>query len=256
MKLRDIPFPKEYGSWGILITSCVIGIGLQHNPARDTLTTLASLAGIAALFATKASIGAAVRRRSAGMLVFTLAYAGAGLALLVPALSRLSSGHILGLAAVPSITVAVYVLSAYLHRERAAVVEYSAMATLTLPVLFFYVTRTDTISMAILSLWFVSFLFFSASIFKVKLLIFGSRSFRIAAVAHVAAACAFMAAFVYTLIIPWTTGLAFLPLLDNLYSALMHRRSRVSLKRVGITELIKGIIFAAVLIATTKTLFS
>ena len=250
MKLKDVPFPREYGSWGILITACVIGVFIQQDPSW---TDLVFVAGICLVFMTKASLGAFIRRRSPFSFILTFGYAATGLFLLAPVLFRMQKENVLFLSAVPLLTVIVYALSAYLHKERASVVEFFAMATLTLPVLFFSTAGSNGIDVSIAALWFLSFLYFSASIFKVKMLLFKKRFFRIANLVYLILVLAVIALFIYGNIVPWPAGAAFLPLLDNVYSTFHEHNGKRNLKRIGVFELVKGTVFACILIVAAKT---
>ena len=249
MKLKDVPFPREYGSWGILITSCIIGVFLQQHPSWiDVL----SVAGICMLFMTKASMGAFIRRHTLFAFILTFGYAVAGLFLLAPVLLFMRIENILILSAVPLLTVMVYALSAYLHRERASLVEFFAMATLTLPVLFFSTEGHHAINGEIAALWFLSFLYFSASIFKVKMLIFKKHFFRIANLGYLFFVLIVLSILIYRDVVPWLAGAAFLPLLDNVYSTFPSRHGKRNLKRTGIFELVKGTVFACILLVAVK----
>ena len=250
MKLKDVPFPREYGSWGILITSCIIGVFLQQHPSWMDLL---SVAGICMLFMTKASIAAFMRRRTPFAIILTFGYAVAGLVLLAPVLLHMRIENILILSVVPLLTVTVYALSAYLHRERASLVEFFAMATLTLPVLFFATEGHNAINGEIAALWFLSFLYFSASIFKVKMLIFKKRFFRIANLVYLFLVFIVLSILVYGDIVPLLAGTAFLPLLDNVYSTFPVHSGKRNLKRIGIFELVKGTAFACILIVAVKS---
>ena len=250
MKLKDVPFPREYGSWGILITSCIIGVFLQQHPSWMDLL---SVAGICMLFMTKASIAAFMRRRTPFAIILTFGYAVAGLVLLAPVLLHMRIENILILSVVPLLTATVYALSAYLHRERASLVEFFAMATLTLPVLFFTTEGHNAINGEIAALWFLSFLYFSASIFKVKMLIFKKRFFRIANLVYLFFVFIVLLILIYGDIVPLLAGSAFLPLLDNVYNTFAAHGGKRNLKRTGIFELVKGTAFACILIVAVKT---
>ncbi len=246
MKLKAIPFPREYGSWGILITSGIMGVALQRGPV--TAVTVLALAGISLLFMTKAPLSAFVRRRHGPDLAVSAVYAGGGLLFLWPALSAVRPGTLLLLSVVPVLTIAVYAMSAFLHRERAVVVEFFAMATLTLPVLFFSLAERHPVNVRMSALWFLSFLYFSASILKVKMLIFRTRGFRIANVIYLIAVAGVFAVLIAGRAVPVCAGFAFLPLIENAVSTFVQHDGRRNLKRVGILELVKGCIFALVLI--------
>ncbi len=250
MKLKNIPFPKEYGSWGILITSCIIGVSLQQQ--QLTSVTFFALAGIAMLFMTKASIAALIKRHSKLSFLFTFVYATGGVLLLAPALLNIRIGNTLMLSVIPLLTVAVYALSAYLHMERNSVVEFFAMATLTLPVLFFYVSGNNSINVEIVSVWLLSFLYFSASISKVKMLIFRERLYKIANLAYLFIVFMCLSLFIYMHIVPWFFGAALLPLIENLLSTFFLYNGKTNLKFVGILELIKGTVFALIIIILAK----
>lgn len=246
MKLKDIPFPREYGSWGILITSCIIGIALQHGPV--TTVTLSALAGIALLFMTKAPIAAYLRKRNRSGLAMIALYAGGGLLCLFPVLSVLHPEILLIVSMVPVLTVAVYALSAYLHKERAVVVEFFAMATLTLPVLFFYLAEQHAADVLMPALWLLSFLYFSASIFKVKMLIFRTRRYRVANGVYLITIAGLLAALLFFRVVPRGAGFAFLPLIENAAGIVQKNSGRRNLKRIGILELVKGCVFALILV--------
>ena len=250
MKLKDVPFPREYGSWGILITSCIIGVFLQQHPSWIDLV---SIAGIGMLFMTKASIAAFIRRRTPLAFILTFGYAAAGLFLLAPVLLHMRIENILILSVVPLLTVTVYALSAYLHRERASPVEFFAMATLTLPVLFFSTAAHNAMNAEIAALWFLTFLYFSASIFKVKMLIVKKRFFRIANLVYLFLVFIVLSILIYGDIVPLLAGAAFLPLMDNVYSTFAEHGGKRNLKRIGIFELVKGSAFACILIVAAKT---
>ena len=250
MKLKDVPFPREYGSWGILITSCIIGVFLQQHPSWMDLV---SIAGIGMLFMTKASIAAFIRRRTPLAFILTFGYAAAGLFLLAPVLLHMRIENILILSVVPLLTVTVYALSAYLHRERASLVEFFAMATLTLPVLFFSTASHNAMNEGKAALWFLTFLYFAASIFKVKMLIVKKRFFRIANLVYLFLVFIVLSILIYGDIVPLLAGAAFLPLLDNVYSTFPAHNGKRNLQRIGIFELVKGTAFASILIVAAKT---
>ncbi len=253
MKWKDIPLPREYGSWGILITSCVIGVFLQQQ--QITWLTFSSLAGIAMLFMTKTPLSAFIRRRNNLALIFTFIYTASGLLLLAPALLQMSVQNILIISVIPLLTVVVYALSAYLHKERASVVEFSAMATLTLPVLFFPIQSNTPMDSGIVSLWFLSFLYFSASIFKVKMLLFRKHFYRVASLIYLGIVFLFLSILIYLHRVPELTGAAFLPLLDNVSSTFYRFGGKKNLKLVGIFELIKGTVFAVIIIVAARSTF-
>jgi hypothetical protein len=253
MKWKDIPFPREYGSWGILITSCVIGVFLQQQ--QITWVTFSSLAGIALLFMTKAPLSAFIRRRNNLAFLLIFIYAAAGLLLLAPALLQISIQNILEVSVIPLFTVIAYALSAYLHKERASVVEFSAMATLTLPVLFFPIAGKTPMDLRIITFWFLSFLYFSASIFKVKMLIFRKRFYRVANLIYLGIVFLSLLLLVYLYRVPWLAGAAFLPLLDNVSNTFYRFGAKKNLKLVGIFELIKGTAFAVIIIVAARSTF-
>jgi YwiC-like protein len=248
MKMKDIPFPKEYGSWGILLTSCGIGIFMRD---RITWQVIASLAGIAVLFMTKASLGIFIRRRNRTPLLFTLAYVCAGVVLLLPAIFNIGMKNTAVLSYIPAMTVAVYAVSVSLHRERAAIVEFFAMATLTMPVLFFCLEGSGRPVTGIVLLWASTFLYFSASIFRVKMLLFRKPMYRVANILYVLFVFAFISIIICAQFLPLLSAAAFAPLLENGADVFRHTRKR-NLKAVGITELVKGTLFAVIIIIASR----
>lgn len=244
MKVRSIPFPKEYGSWGILLTSCAIGIFVSGSIPWHAI---ASLAGIALLFMTKAPIGIFMRRRDKASLLFTSLYTTAGIALLLPALLRIGAGHVLALSIVPLLTIIVYAVSAYMHKERNPVVEFFAMGTLTTPVPFFYLAVQGSPGIGILAIWSFTFLYFSASIFRVKMLILKKKMYRRANFVYLVATSVFVSAMIYLQSAPLIAAAAFAPLLENLVETFRHTHAR-SLRVIGIKELLKGVVFAFVIV--------
>ncbi len=246
--MKDIPFPKEYGSWGILLTSCVIGIFIQ---GQVTGRTFVSLAGIALLFMTKAPIGIFVRRRKITFFLFTLVYGVAGILLLLPVVLDFSMRDTFFLLTIPLMTVGVYVVSAYLHKERASVVELFAMTTLTLPVLFFYLQGSGRPGIGIVLLWVSTFLYFSASIFRVKMLLYKKTAYRIANILYLTFVFIVVSIMIYLQFIPLLSAAAFTPLLENITDTFRHAR-RHNLKLVGITELVKGTAFAVIIIMAER----
>jgi hypothetical protein len=98
------------------------------------------------------------------------------------------------------------------------------------------------------------FLYFSASIFRVKMLIFKNKTYRLANTIYLIIIVIFIYAAIHEHVMPWLAGIAFLPLIENLVDTFRHINKR-SLKVVGVTELIKGTIFAVILILIAKNAF-
>jgi len=250
MKLKNIPFPKEYGSWGILLTSCVVGISVSH--IQLTMSLLYVL-GISLLFMVKAPLGSFMRQRNKSTFIFTTIYTVLGLVLLMPGLFQISLKNILTLSLIPFLTIILYALSAYIHKERTFIVELFAMATLTLPILFFEIISKNKINKEMVIIWFFTFIYFSASIFKVKMLIFDKQIYKISNLVYIITILIFITILVYFHIFTWLAFILFSPLLDNILSTFFHYENKKKLKLVGIIELIKGVVFAIILIYITRT---
>ncbi len=251
MKIENIPFPKEYGSWGILLTSCIIGLAISGHIMRQSYL---AFMGIAIIFMSKASIGIFIRRHDKNSLIFTVVYLAIGLLLILPALLLIDMSIIMVLLIIPLAAIIVYALSAYLHKERSSIVEFFAMAALTLPAAFFQILPVNRINMTILVIWLMVFLYFSASIFRVKMLIFKNKTYRLANMIYLIIIVIFIYAAIHEHVMPWLVGIAFLPLIENLVDTFRYINKR-SLKVVGVTELIKGTIFAVILILIAKNAF-
>ncbi|MGB9735433.1 MAG: YwiC-like family protein [bacterium] len=251
MRLKDIPFPKEYGSWGILITSCLIGIFLPN--VVFTIKNLAYISGISLLFMTKAPIALLIRRRNKSGLIFTLLYSSLGLFILIPPLLNVNTRSLFILLLIPLLTISVYGIFTFLHRERAFTVEFFAMATLSSPILFFYAIYNRNITGDVILVWLFSFLYFSASIFKVKMLIFEKSIYRVSNIAYLILLFISLFLLIHFNRASWLIYLPFLPLLDNALLTFFHYQERKHLKLVGILELIKGSAFAILLIVITRT---
>lgn len=252
MQLKDVPLPKEYGSWGILITSCVIGIFLPGVPFY--LKNVLYIIGISLLFMVKAPLSMFIRRRDKIGLGFTLVYSLSGIFILMEPLLNINIKSLAILLFIPLLTIIVYVIFTFSHKERAFLVECLAMATLTSPILFFYAVYNRNIDDKTIFIWLFSFLYFSASIFKVKMLIHEYKPYKVSNVIYLVIVFTFLFLLVYFEKISWLIYLPFLPLLDNLFLTFFHYQERKHLKLIGVLELIKGTIFALILILITKSI--
>jgi hypothetical protein len=240
-----IPVVKEYGSWAVFGSSSLAALfaGLMTSPwntGREfSVVTVMTVLGLTFLINAKVPFSSLIRARAfiesgesgAGdrnrkNLYWFLFFLICGLVLLIP---FLMVGYIYFIGF--TVMVISYSLLMYKGKEHHLLTEINGFALLTLSAPIIYFTVTGYVSMR---LYIAVLVFFVAGVLKVRVRLKKTTAFRIAMVCY----CAVSAGIFHLLDI---SLILLVPLIENIVSAVWPRD--VKLKRVGDTELAKGIVF-------------
>lgn len=233
-----VPIVKEHGSWVVFVLSCVAGVttGLLTHPwqaGREfSVETFLTILGLALLINSKSPLSSVLRaggQRREPLLWF-LGFSLAGMALLTPFLTEgLGSFWVFS----PLVLSYVVLLSA--GKEHALIAELNGFALLSLaaPIVHFVITGEMSFT-----LYLAVFLFFGAGVFKVRVRVRKTTGYRVLMPLYCLSA---LAVFLYVGI----STIMLLPLLENIAFSIWPREEK--LRTTGNIELIKGVIFTALL---------
>lgn len=234
-----IPVVKEHGSWVVFIFSSVAGIaaGLRARPwhmERDFFfVPILTIIGLTFLINAKAPLASALRTKSdrERHLIWFAFFSLSGILFLIPFLYGGLKTFIVFLPLVLS-----YVILLSLEMEHNIFVELLGFAILALSAPMVYFAVTGAMSYR---LYFVVFIFFAAGVFKVRIRIKKDLSYRLLMGFY----CAVSLVVFFFLNMP-VVMLA--PFIENVVSAIRMRDEK--LRTIGNIELVKGLIFTALLI--------
>ncbi len=233
-----VPIVKEYGSWAVFIFSCSGGItaGLLTRPwhtERDfSLDTLLTVLGLAFLVNSKNPLSSFLMSKGQDRehLLWLLFFSLAGFSLLIPFMIEGINSFLI----FSPFIISYAILLAY-GKEHHLLTELNGFALLTLsaPIVYFVITNEMS-----LRLYLAVFIFFGAGVFKVRARIKKTLAYRLVMIVY----CAASFVFFYCLNI---SVIMLLPLLENIL--FVSRMREEKLKKIGDTELIKGIVFTVLL---------
>lgn len=219
---------KEYGSWSVLIMSYVAGLFMTRGHEVTALHALPILF-LVLIMNSKQAFSRWIKNRSTPLplVIFILQIAAAAAGLLL--IFGNSLFNLFPMLFVPLI----YLFSYVFKGEHFIGTEISGFAILTLaaPIAVFSVTGTIGWTS-----WLVTFIFFTAGVFKVRIFLKKRMIDRTVMVLY---ACLSAAVFLSTGI----PILLLLPFVENLYFAVFA--PKVKLSTVGWTEVLKGVTFLA-----------
>ncbi|MBI5675298.1 MAG: YwiC-like family protein [Nitrospirae bacterium] len=234
-----IPVVKEHGSWVVFIFSSVAGIaaGLKVNSRHMDIdfffVPILTIVGLAFLINSKAPLASVFRTKTEkkAYLTWFAFFSVSGTLLLIPFLYNGLKTFIVFLPLVLG-----YLILLSLEMEHNIFVELLGFAILALsaPIVYFAVTGAMSYR-----LYFVVFIFFAAGVFKVRMRIKKDLKYRLLMGFYSIASL-----FVFFLLNMPLVVLA--PFSENIVSAI--RMSDLKLRTIGNIELIKGLIFTALLI--------
>lgn len=217
---------KEYGSWGVMIISCLTGILAAHE---FNLSGVGAFISISLFINSKQAFLLWVRRtgpdsRQAGLIFLPQIIIGSILLLAV------AGQHITDILPYAVIPVFYIVLLRFLG-EHALATEVAGFVLLALSSLIAKFAVTEYVD---IRLFIAVATFFSAGVFKVRLQFTKKMKFRIAMIAYLGGSVV-----IYHLFqIPY---ILMLPLIDNLlFSITLYR---TALRATGWFEVLKGVIF-------------
>jgi hypothetical protein len=242
-----IPIVKEHGSWAVFIFSCAAGIitGLLTRPwltGRDfSIAVLLTILGLVFLINSKNPLTVILRSKgrryeSNGSyqnkehLFWFVLFNLIGFILLIPFLiGRIKTFLFF------SPLILSYIILLFRGKEHHLIAELNAFALLTLSAPIVYFVITGEISFR---LYLAVFIFFAAGVLKVRARIRKTLTYRWLMVLYCVAS---LALFAYLGI----SAVVLLPLFENIISVLRMREEK--LRTTGNIELIKGVVFTALL---------
>lgn len=223
----------EYGSWGVAILAFVAGLAVSRD---TTISSAVTFLAIAFFINSKQALTIGIRGQGAAarnaLSIFALQVMLASLLMLIQAGQDIFS--LLPFALVPL----AYLLLLRLLGEHALLTEIAGFVLLSLSALL---ARYSVEGIIDLRLYAAVAVFFSAGVFKVRLQFKQRRREQMLLIGYTL--CAVMAYGMLGLRL-----LPLLPLLDNLAYGVI--RYRVRLSTTGWTEVVKGIVFVALLALT------
>lgn len=216
---------REYGSWSVFLISYFLGILLQGGDVFSYVTFL-PLLGLAGLVNSKLYLTLWLRHRVQKDLIILLLYLLAGFLLIYASLGN----EILGLLHLSLIPL-LYIIFIYKLGEHHILTEITGFATITLSVIVASYTINHYIDYR---LYLLTFTYFAAGVFKVRVQLRKTLKERIVMILYVT----FLAILYPLLKIPI---LPLLPLLENIvYSVILYR---VKLRFTGWMEVAKSLAF-------------
>lgn len=234
-----IPVVKEHGSWVVFIFSSIVGIaaGLRVRPwqgDRDFLfVPVLTIIGLTFLINSKASLASALRTKTGKKphLIWFVFFSLSGTLFLTPFLYYGLKTFIVFFP-----LVACYVILLSLEMEHKLFVELLGFAILSVsaPVVCFSVAGEMSFR-----LYLAVFIFFAAGVFKVRMRLKKNLTYRVLMIFY----CAFSLLVFFLINVPL---LILAPFIENIVSAIRMRDEK--LRTTGNIELVKGLIFAALLI--------
>jgi len=225
-----IPILREYGSWAVFILSSASGIaaGLSSGQWRGEITEIIfTILGMALLINSKNPFSSLVRAswHDRSLLWFML-FALSGIAFLIPFLAE-------GLKAFLPFFLLIfsYLILLSIKKEHHLITELNGFALLTIsaPVVYFVVASEMSIR-----LYLAVLIFFTASVFRVRMKIRRAFAYRLLMFIYCIIA---ITIFVYLKL----SLFLLLPLIENIASAFWLRKE--TLRRIGDIELAKGVVF-------------
>ncbi|GBE05725.1 hypothetical protein BMS3Abin10_01359 [bacterium BMS3Abin10] len=233
-----IPVVKEHGSWAVFILAGTAGITAAfltrpwQRGREFSVITLLTVAGMALLINSKSPLSAALRPggQVKKHFLWFVFFSVTGLVLLVPFLARGGKQFLFFSPLVLS-----YVILLWRGKEHHFLAELNGFALLTLsaPIIYFVITGDMSVR-----LYLAVFIFFAAGVFKVRARAKKTPGYRLLMVLY----CAASPVLYHFLNIP---AVLLIPLVENVVSVLRLREEK--LRTTGNTELIKGVVFTALL---------
>lgn len=234
----NIPFVREWGSWIVFLSSSIIGvlIGIKTSPLSiDFKNIFLLLIGMSIIMNVKAPLSSIIKSKD----IYNLNLIWAILYLLTGSLIILflilGTRPVLQLSFI-IILIIVYFLLVSITREHFLLSELIAFAIITSSsyVMYYYITGDPEFRLYIAVL-----LYFSASVFKVRMRLRMNAFYRILMVSY----CTFCA-FIYSLLS--ISLIPLIPLVENILSSITLKR--YSLRHTGYIESIKGVIFIVLIV--------
>lgn len=226
-----VPIVKEHGSWVVFVLSSLsaILIAIRKYPMEDIPFTslILSLTGIAFLINSKKALTIAL---NGGGIYWFLGFSLCGLSMLIP---FLYSGITNFLLFIP--LVIIYIILLIKGKEHSLISELIGFSLLCLSAPIIYFVLTDDFS---IKLYLVIFMFFSAGVFKVRVRLRRTISYRVMMLLY---CLMVLISFKYLNV----STIILLPLIENISTSLWIRDEK--LKTTGQIELAKGIIFILLL---------
>lgn len=233
----NIPFPKEHGVWAMLLTSLIIGFAVGGSVGFAGISVVLSLS---LLLMAKAPLKSMLRSFEPVHLYWSIAYLLLSGLFLLPFLPLITPRLAILSAMVMLPAVPVYLAALFYKREMQITYEIPAMALLSLSASFSYTAAGGADTTTMFSLWLLGLLYYSASSFRVRSSP-KSRTLNAGLIYYSILLLSICTAAALGLI-PALAGLAFLPILENIWKTLRPRKEKIS--TLGRTELLKTIIFA------------
>jgi hypothetical protein len=260
-----LPFPREHGAWGMLLIPVVVtAAALGAWPARMWLLLLCATAVFLARTALEVLLGMEEKRRrpeahdwrwaAMGLAI----YGGAAAATAAPLLPHFGLERGAALAGAGGLLSAVYfgLLRHYGRKTLGGEFFGVAVLTLTAPAAAYLIAYDTTLA---LRFWAINYLFFVSGLLYVKVKLEArKRNLPVNTLAerlehgwpvlvyHVLLA-AFVAAMVYGRWMPGLAVVAFAPVVARAFWGVLRWERRLSLPRLGVSELVHSLAFAALL---------
>lgn len=260
--------PKEHGAWGMLITTFIVGAlcAPAITPAvllfgGASLSYFLLRAPVLALRSAQWQKSYNVTKRQA--FLWLAFYASA---LTVFTLPLLFAHHKLELVYFFILSLPIlYINTTYgTHEARSSANEFVSFAGMSMTAPLAYFVATDELTLRALSLYAVCFLYYSATIFYVKMNVTarvrknelatlrGKLSIASSALLYQCTALAIVIVLGKTDIAPPTVCVAFLPSLWKTAARALKLQEQVPIKKLGWTEVLHGVIFAVITIASYR----
>ncbi len=237
-KNMNIPIVKEYGSWAVFIFSCAAGIitGYLTKPwltGREfSVEILLTVLGLAFLINSKNPLTLFLRAREQKKehLLWFIFFSLTGVILLAPFLREGIKNFLFFSPLIIS-----YIILLLRGKEHLLITELNGFALLTLaaPISHFVITGEMSIR-----LFLCVYIFFAAGVFKVRTRLKKNLTYRVLMILY----CAVSLGLFYLLNI---SPFILLPLIENIISVIWMKEEK--LRTTGNTELIKGVVFTALL---------
>lgn len=250
-----VPFTREHGAYGMAITSFVIGSVIG---GRLMLATFTTIAGILLLIMAKFPVQMLFQRRSIDVqlrkkfALWGFIFTHSGLLFFLPIYHKLSERALLVVAIFAISHLILYFLLMLLRKERTIFAEVIGISALSLSGTFGYYASSGADSQTAILIWMLSSLYYTASIFKVRSMLFmeGRDFYRRLSLIYPIFCVIIISGLAMVNLIQFSVLLSLLPLLDNIL--VQFKKGKIDIRKTGWLEVAKSAVFGIILILTLR----
>ncbi len=250
-----VPFTREHGAYGMAITSFVIGSVIG---GRLMLTTFTTLAGILLLIMAKFPVQMLFQRRSIDVqlkkkfALWGFIFTHSGMLLFLPIYHKLPERALTVVVIFVIFHLILYFILLFFRKERTIFAEVIGISALSLSGTFGYYASSGADSQTAIFIWMLSLLYYTASIFKVRSILFKEEGdfYRWVSLIYPVFCVIIISGIAMMNLIQFSVLLCLLPLLDNIL--VQFKKGKIDIRKTGWMEVAKSAVFGIILILTLR----